>query len=102
MNEPFALILALFAGAALGAVFFGSLWWTVKKSMASTQPALWVLGSLLLRTGVTLVSFWWVSQGDWRRLLACLPGFLLARIVVVRLTRAPLAVRDALNEGAAQ
>ena len=38
------------AGALLGAFFFGGLWWTVQKGVTSEQPALWFLGSLLLRT----------------------------------------------------
>ena len=36
----------------LGAFFFGGLWWTVQKGVTSETPALWFLGSLLLRTGV--------------------------------------------------
>ena len=40
------------AGALLGAFFFGGLWWTVQKGVASERPALWFLGSLLLRTGI--------------------------------------------------
>jgi F1F0 ATPase subunit 2 len=89
MNESMAVVAALLAGAALGTFFFGGLWWTVTHGLRSTHPALWLLGSLLLRSGVTLLGFWWLSQGDWRRLLASLSGFLLARMVVFRCTRAP-------------
>jgi F1F0 ATPase subunit 2 len=99
MNESLALTLAVFTGLALGAFFFGGLWWTVKKSIDATQPAPWLLGSLLLRTGITLVGFWWLSQGDWRRLLACLGGFLVARIAVLRLTRAPVKRAASLSPG---
>ena len=49
MNEVLTLALALLAGVALGAVFFGGLWWTVRKGVSSKHPALWFLGSLLLR-----------------------------------------------------
>lgn len=93
MSEPLNLAAALIAGAALGAFFFGGLWWTVRKGVASERPALWFLGSMLLRTGVVLPGFYLVSAGDWRRLLAALLGFVvarfvMARFVVVRLTRA--------------
>ena len=89
MNETLALVLAWIAGGALGAFFFGGLWWTVRKSLASAKPALWVFGSLLLRMGVTTTGFYVVSGGDWQRLLSCLVGFVMARQLVSRLTRLP-------------
>jgi len=90
MNDIQALALALLAGALLGAFFFGGLWWTVQKGVASERPALWFFGSLLLRTGMVLAGFFFVSQDHWSRFVACLAGFVIARIIVVnRLTRAP-------------
>ncbi|OGB77332.1 MAG: ATPase F0F1, partial [Burkholderiales bacterium RIFOXYC12_FULL_60_6] len=84
-----ALVLAWLAGGALGAFFFGGLWWTVRKSLTSARPALWVFGSLLLRMGVTMTGFYFVTGGDWQRLLSCLVGFVMARQLVTRLTRLP-------------
>jgi len=90
MSDILALALALFAGALLGVFFFGGLWWTVHKGVTSERPALWFLGSLLLRTGLILAGFYLVSQGHWSRLVVCLLGFLIARVIVVkRLTRTP-------------
>ncbi len=89
MNEKLGLVLACMAGGALGAIFFGGLWWTVRKGMASSRPVLWVFASFLLRTGMALAGFYFVAGGDWRRLLACLAGFVMARMVVTRLTRLP-------------
>ncbi|WP_372661060.1 ATP synthase subunit I, partial [Hydrogenophaga sp.] len=59
-----------------------------RRLLASPRPALWFLGSLLLRTGVALTGFYLVGGGHWQRLLACLVGFVLARLLVTRLTRA--------------
>jgi F1F0 ATPase subunit 2 len=87
MSEAMLLALPLVAGALLGALFFGGLWWTVLKGVSSPRPALWFLGSLLLRTGITLSGFYLVSGGDWKRLLACLAGFVIARLIVTRFTR---------------
>jgi len=87
MNNTLGLMFALLAGLLLGTVFFGGLWWTVRRGLASQQPALWFLGSMLARTAVAVSGFYFVMQGDWRRLIACLAGFLLARICVLRLTR---------------
>jgi F1F0 ATPase subunit 2 len=90
MNDILALALASLAGALLGAFFFGGLWWTVRKGVASERPALWFFGSLLLRTGMVLAGFYFVSQDHWSRFLACLAGFVIARVIVVKwLTRAP-------------
>ena len=87
MREVLVLLLALVAGIFLGALFFGGLWWTVRRGLTSHQPALWFLGSMLVRAAIAVSGFYYFMQGDWRRLLACLGGFLLARICVVRLTR---------------
>jgi F1F0 ATPase subunit 2 len=88
MNDTLNLALALLTGVSLGAIFFGGLWWTVRKSLSSRQPALWLLCSLLLRTGLVLAGFYFVARGRWERLLACLLGFVAARLIATRLTRA--------------
>lgn len=76
--------LALLAGGMLGLFFFGGLWWTLRRALASKRPALWVMGSLLLRVGITGGGFVLVSAGQWQRVLACLLGFLIARQAVTR------------------
>ena len=91
MNEVILSALALLAGILLGTMFFGGLWWTVRNGIASPRPALWFLGSMLVRTGITLAGFYFVSGGDWQRLLACLLGFIIARVIVTRLTATPMA-----------
>jgi len=87
MTELLPLALAGTAGVTLGVMFFGGLWWTVGKGLASGRTALWFFGSLLVRTGITLAGFYFVSGGQWDRMAACLAGFLLARMAVTRLTR---------------
>jgi len=97
MNEvlTLALALALLVGLLLGAIFFGGLWWTVRKGVSSQRPALLFLGSLLLRTGIVIAGFYVVSDGHWQRLLACLLGFAIARLIVTRLAGPPLEHHDA-------
>ena len=90
MNVVSGRALALAAGLLLGSVFFGGLWWTVRKGVLSTHPALWFLGSLLVRMGLILVGFYSVGRGSWQRLVACLLGFIVARFIVMRLTRIPV------------
>lgn len=90
MNENLILGLAGLAGGLLGTFFFLGLWWTVYKGISCKQPILWFLGSLLLRTGIVLTSFYLISDGRWERLLACLIGFIIARFVVIILAHARL------------
>ena len=87
MNETLSLALALVAGVLLGAMFFGGLWWTIQRGVSSKRPALWFFGSLLLRTSIALAGFYLVGSGHWERLLTCLLGFVVARLIVTRLTR---------------
>ncbi len=87
MNEPVTWILAAAAGALLGLFFFGGLWWTIRRGLISKTPALWFLGSLLFRTAVVTAGFYFVTGGKWDRILACLPGFVIARFVILRMQR---------------
>lgn len=87
MIEPLVLASALVAGVLLGTFFFGGLWWTVRHGLTSRQPALWFLGSMLLRTGIVLLGFYFILGDNWQRLLAGLLGFVIARQIVTRFTR---------------
>jgi F1F0 ATPase subunit 2 len=90
MNNFLILAAALVAGLVLGAIFFGGLWWTVRKGVSSEHPALWFLGSMLVRMSIVLLGFYFVGRDDWQRLPACLLGFIIARFTVMRLTRTPV------------
>jgi F1F0 ATPase subunit 2 len=87
MIETLRLALALVAGVLLGAIFFGGLWWTVRKGLSSKRAALWFVGSLLLRISVVLGGFYLIARNDWKNLPVCTLGFILARLLVTRLTR---------------
>lgn len=82
MNELLLLMPAFVTGMLLGIIFFAGLWWTVQKGLASAHPAWWFLGSLLLRTAITVGGFYFISAGDWQKLLACLAGFLIMRFII--------------------
>ena len=87
MNELVNTGVPLVAGLALGAIFFGGLWWTVRKGLTSDQPAVWFLVSHVSRMAVTILGFYFVADGQWPRVLLCLAGFLIARVIVARLSR---------------
>lgn len=84
-------LLTLIVGLLLGTVFFGGLWWTVRRGVVARQPALWFGSSLLLRSAIVVAGFHYVGGSDWRMLLVCLAGFVIARMLIIRLAPAPLA-----------
>ena len=95
MNESGMLLLALVVGFLLGVFFFAGLWWTIQKGVNASRPAVWFFSSLLIRTGITLSGFYGVAAGHGLRFLTCLLGFILARLVVDKITR-PKQVKDSL------
>lgn len=88
MSSAMTLILTWVFGLGLGTMFYGGLWWTLRKALASRRAALWFAGSLLARMALAVAGFYFVSGGQWQRLLICLLGFLMARAAVTRLTLA--------------
>ncbi|MBU1424972.1 MAG: ATPase F0F1 [Gammaproteobacteria bacterium] len=87
MTDALDFISSLIAGLLLGAFFFGGLWWTVRKGLKSQRAALWFFGSMLLRTGVVMLGFYWLLGDSWQRMLVGLLGFFIARLLVTWLTR---------------
>jgi F1F0 ATPase subunit 2 len=100
MSETLMLLVASVTGLVLGAIFFGGLWWTVRKGVSSPQPALWFLGSTLLRMCLVLVGFYLIGREHWDRMLVCLIGFVIARFLVLRTTRAPIEHPDSRTKEA--
>lgn len=87
MNDSIYMVLAFIAGTAIGILFFGGLWFTVKKLVTSKRPALWFLGSLLLRICITLIGFYYIANGNWQRMLVCLLGFIISRFIIIHFTK---------------
>lgn len=87
MNDPLIIALAGIAGMALGTIFFGGLWWTIRRGLASPRPSTWFFGSMISRMGIALLGFYYVGKDDWKRMLACLVGFIAARLAVSWLMR---------------
>ncbi len=74
-------LVPLLAGFGLGMVFFGGLWFTISAIPKSRHPALLVLTSFWVRTALVVAGILLVIDGLWQKALACLVGFLIARLV---------------------
>ena len=84
MNNALIFFPVVAAGFLLGLLFFGGLAWTTRNGLSSGNPVPWFLASWILRISIVLVGFYVVGGGQWQRLLICLSGFILARMLVVR------------------
>ncbi len=87
INEIIGLLPALLAGVLLGIIFFGGLWFTVRIGLRSKNTALIFMGSVILRMAIILVGFYYIGANNWQKMLVCLGGFLIARIVITRITQ---------------
>ncbi len=85
------MVMAFLAGMGAGVFYFGGLWWTVRRLPSARQPALLTFGSFLVRTGVSLIAFYFASGGHWERILASLLGFMIMRGFLVRRVRSAQA-----------
>lgn len=83
MNEPLPLLLNLAigcaAGIALGAVFFGGLWLTARRLVASPHPGLLALSSLVGRITVLGFGMFLVAQFGAAALITATCGILIVR-----------------------
>ena len=101
MNEIWTMIASMLVGVLLGALFFGGLWWTVYRGLSSsTQPAILFAGSMIVRTAIAVMGFYWiVTRWGWHEVLTCLVGFVLGRLFVTRATRVPTLAGAPAPEG---
>ena len=87
MNDFILKLLVFIAGVALGVLFFLGLWFTVKKALNSKRPVVWFLGSAIIRLSITLLGFYYLTMGNWINMIICLLGFILARFIVLNITK---------------
>ena len=92
------LTLALAAGVAIAAFYFGGLWLTVRRAVTSRRPALLTFGSFALRGTVAVVAMVWIARVHWQLLLATMAAFVLVRLAATRGLRPAPPDRQA-NDG---
>jgi F1F0 ATPase subunit 2 len=77
-----AVLAGFFAGALLGTLHFGSLWWNVRLYAGS--DALAAFGVQTLRFALTAAGLWGLVKIGAPALLASAPGMLVARGVLLQ------------------
>lgn len=78
------IALAAAAGIVLGLVYYGGLWWTVRRLQVTKHPGLLFTASFLVRTAIVLVGLFAVSGGDWFLISISLVLFIVVRMVLTR------------------
>lgn len=84
MDGTLGFILIFLAGIGLGVFFFGGLWITVQKGLQSKNASLIFMASLIVRVAVVMLGFYYVAINDWKKILICLLGFIVARFIITR------------------
>jgi F1F0 ATPase subunit 2 len=90
--------IALLGGAALGVVFFGWLWLTVRHIVGAEGGLAILVASYLGRCAVLFLGLWWIGQGDPIRLLAAGGAIIAIRSLGVWAPFASLQVTVNANE----
>lgn len=90
----------VFTGLALGVIYFGGLWLTLRRLSASSQPAFLVLGSYLGRLALCLAGFVLIANAaGLQGILICTAAFIAARMIMVRRWGKPEPVLTRTDEG---
>lgn len=84
VGDVLGWVVPLAGGAAIGLVYFGGLWTTVRRLPTARRPGLLVFASFVARIAVAVTGFVLLLGGDTRRAVVALIGFLAVRTVAVR------------------
>jgi len=84
MPVPIAFLLVLLGGFALGIIFYGGLWLTIRALPKSRHAVLLALASFWGRTGLVVAGLLLAMDASWQRALLCIAGFVAARILLAR------------------
>lgn len=79
-----SILLVFSTGLALGAIFYGGLWLTVRGLPTARSPLVLTLASFWIRTLLVLAGFLLVAGGNWRNGLVYLAAFTMGRFAVSR------------------
>lgn len=97
------IFVAFAAGLLLGAVYFASLWGTIRVLPSTRRPTGVLLLWFVVRSALVLAGVFVVWGGDLNRLVACLSGFLVARALSLAFfgkRRSEASARDSLQHHA--
>lgn len=97
-SSPLDLALAALAGAFLGILYFGGLWWTIQRISQAGQ-SVWLLAvSFILRTVLVIGGFFIITDGKLERLAVSMLAFFVTRFFFIKYFQ-PQAERSTKTNG---
>lgn len=86
------IIFSIISGGLTGLIYFGGLWYTVKKLPSSAVPHGLMIFSMALRLAIVLMAFLMLIRLHWIYLLIALIAFILVRqIIMYKVNRTDLS-----------
>lgn len=76
-------MIAFLIGTILGIVYFGGLYFSVRKMSKVKYPSLLMITSFFLRMGVLVGVFFYTSKGGYKDMLFTFLGLMLVRFVMI-------------------
>lgn len=91
---------ALAAGISLGLVYFGGLWWTVKRMATSRRPHVLFLLSFFVRLVIAVPVLILVLQFHWSLAVVAVAGMIITRsVLTAKIGRIPEITRPQNGTG---
>ena len=87
MNMAITGLISLATGGILGVAYFGGLWITIRRFVAGTKHAHFLIVlSFLLRTVVVVSGFYLLLlfTHQWQAVAVALVGFIISRMIITR------------------
>lgn len=84
---PFSVMAGLAAGALLGCLYFGGLWWSVRRIKNIEHKKMFLFFSWLFRSVVLCGGLFLLARHDPQMLLGGAAGLLAARFLIVRIVK---------------
>lgn len=77
------MIASFLIGLVLGIIYFGGLYYSTQKFNQVKRPALFMVLSFVIRMGILLIGFYYLTKIDYKNVLIGLVGVILIRIIMV-------------------
>lgn len=76
-------MIAFLIGIVLGVLYFGGLYLSVERLNRVKHPSILMVLSFILRMGLLVVVFFYISKGGYKDILFALGGLILVRFIMI-------------------
>ena len=84
-------MIAFLIGVVLGVLYFGGLFITVEKIDRVKYPSLLMVLSFVLRMGLLVATFFYISKGGYKDILFTLAGVILTRFIMTFIVKSSIS-----------